>query len=156
MKNSKNWEGGGVKGRLDFFQKKHPLLRRHTSFNCVVEKGPVQNCLAIKRIIPLHPFPCTPCPFPPMWSPPLWASLARTRDPTQTLSPTSSFKYKNTKIQYKDQRLEDFKIPSQMSKNKLASSVDPIAISKIWKHYSLTDSLTHPMTGVGARRCYRI
>ena len=41
-------------------------------------------------------------------------------------------------------------------RNKLASSVDAIAISKIWKHNSLTDSLTHPMTGVGARRCYRI
>ena len=36
--------------------------------------------------------------------------------------------------------------------NKLASSVDAIAISKIWKHYSLTD----PITWVGARRCYRI
>ena len=41
---------------------------------------------------------------------------------------------------------------SDLLLNKLASSVDAIAISKIWKHYSLT----HPIRGVGARRCYRI
>ena len=36
--------------------------------------------------------------------------------------------------------------------NKLASSVDAITISEIWKHYWLT----HWLRRVGARRCYRI
>ena len=37
--------------------------------------------------------------------------------------------------------------------NKLASWVDAIAISK---SENITDSLTDPIRGVGARRCYRI
>ena len=41
--------------------------------------------------------------------------------------------------------------------NKLASSVDTIAISKIWNyHWPTADPLTHSLTGVDARRCYRI
>ena len=40
--------------------------------------------------------------------------------------------------------------------NKLASSVDAIAVSKIWKHHRPTHWLADLPTRVGAKRCYRI
>ena len=55
------------------------------------------------------------------------------------------------KLQLENQQL--FNNPQQ---NKLASSIDAIAISEIWKHHPLSDWLTHWVTGVGVKRCYHI
>ena len=72
-----------------------------------------------------------------------------------TRAPTSGKVWKKTKLESRI-RLHQTCVLSWYSrrendeKNKLASSVDAIAISKIWKHYPLTDPLTDSLTGVGA------